>query len=94
MTTTLNDVIEFIRNPLLGDAERSVIISTLNSQVRIKRDRAKAGFRRGQTVQFYSERQGRTVTGTIRKINRVNIDLLEAGTGAKWRVSPQLLKPV
>jgi len=92
MAATFKDVIEFIRNPQLSSTERSLIISTLNEQTRVKRVQAKAQFRVGQPVMFYSERLCRNVTGTIRKINRINIDLIEAGSGAKWRVSPQLLR--
>ena len=94
MAATFKDVIEFIRNPQLSNAERSLIIETLNAQSRLKRAQAKAGFYPGQTVQFYSERHHRTVTATIRKINRVNIDLVETGSLGRWRVSPQLLKAV
>lgn len=90
----LKDVLDFIRNPQLDASDRSLIVEALNSQVRMKRAQAKAGFRPGQQVTFYSTRSFKTVTGTIRKINRVNIDLIENGTGIRWRVSPQLLKAV
>lgn len=91
---TLKDVLDFIRNPQLDASDRSLIVEALNLQVRMKRAQAKAGFRPGQTVTFYSNRSFKNVTGVIRKINRVNIDLIENGTGTRWRVSPQLLKAV
>jgi hypothetical protein len=90
----LRDVLQFIRNPQLDPNDRTLIVEALNAQVRAKRAQAKAGFRAGQKVSFYSSRSFKYVTGTIRKINRVNIDLIEDGCGTRWRVSPQLLKPV
>lgn len=91
---TLSDVLQFIRNPGLNPSDRTMIVDTLNSQARAKRAQAKAGFRPGQKVTFFSNRSFKQVTGTIRKINRVNIDLIEDVTGTRWRVSPQLLKAV
>lgn len=91
---TLHDVLQFIRNPNLDPSDRTLIVEALNSQVRAKRAQAKAGFRPGQKVTFFSTRTYQQVTGVIRKINRVNIDLIEDVTGTRWRVSPQLLKAV
>jgi len=93
MATNLQDVLEFIRRPDLGAGARSQIVEALNAQVRAKRREAKAGLYPGQKVTFFSNRSFKQVTGTIRKVNRVNVDLTEDGTGMRWRVSPQLLKP-
>lgn len=90
---TLHDVLKFIRDPNLDPNDRSLIVEALNAQVRLKRAQAKAGLYAGQRVQFFSSRTGCTVTGTIKKVNRVNVDLIDT-FGTRWRVSPQLLKPV
>lgn len=94
MSTTLHEVLEFIRDPNLPPGQRSLIIDALNAQVREKRREAKRGLFPGMRVQFYSNRSFRNVFGRITKVNRVNVDLVEEGTGTRWRVSPQLLKPV
>jgi hypothetical protein len=94
MATTLHEVLEFIRGLDLHSHERSTVIATLNTQVRAKRSEAKRGLYPGQRVTFFSNRSYKTVVGVITKVNRVNVDLREEGTGMKWRVSPQLLKPV
>ncbi len=93
MASTFQDVLEFIRNNMTS-AQRTVIVETLNYQARSKRAEAKQGLRSGMKVSFYSTRSYREVTGVIHKVNRVNVDVVEDGTGTKWRVSPGLLKPV
>lgn len=92
-TITLRDVLTFIRNPSLDPNDRMLIVESLNAQARAKRAQAKSGLYRGQTVTFFSSRTGTTVRGKITKVNRVNVDLTDE-FGARWRVSPQLLKPV
>jgi len=94
MAITLKEVLDFIRNPDLDRDTRQSIIDALNAQTRAKRAEAKRGLRPGMRVQFYSNRSFRNVFGRISKVNRVNVDLVEEGTGTRWRVSPQLLKPV
>jgi hypothetical protein len=94
MAATLKDVLDFIRNPELDRNDRLLIVEALNSQVRAKRAQAKQGLHRGMRVEFYSNRAFKNVIGRIQKVNRVNVDLIEEGTGMQWRVSPGLLKPV
>ena len=94
MSTTLHEVLEFIRDPNLPPGQRSLIIDALNAQVREKRREAKRGLFPGMRVQFFNNRTGLNVFGRITKVNRVNVDLTEEVTHLKWRVSPQLLKPV
>lgn len=89
---TVADVLRFIRGPHLDPSDRQLIIDALNAQARQSRARAKDGLRAGMKVTFLSTRTGKAVTGTIKKVNRVNVDLVEEGTGLRWRVSPQLLK--
>jgi hypothetical protein len=90
---TLSDVLQFIRNPNLDPTHRTLIVEALNAQVRARRAQAKAGLYAGLQVQFFSNRTGCTVTGTIKKVNRVNVDLVDT-FGTRWRVSPQLLRAV
>jgi hypothetical protein len=93
MATKIKDVLDFIRDPQLDPSDRTLIVEALNAQTRMKRAQAKAGLYAGQRVQFHSTRVGRTVTGTIEKVNRVNVDLIDT-FGTRWRVPPQLLKRV
>lgn len=90
---TIHDVLDFINDPDLSADNRRKIIDALNSQSKMKRREARAGLYEGQRVTWWSSRNYRNVTGRIDKINRVNIDVIEEGTGVRWRCSPQLLKP-
>lgn len=90
---TIHDVLDFINDPNLDAIDRRRIITALNEQVKSKRREAKRGLYVGQRVTFFSNSAYRNVAAVIDKVNRVNIDLTEEGTGVKWRVSPQLIKP-
>lgn len=94
MAITLQEVLDYIRRPDIGAGARQQIVEALNAQTRAKRAEAKRGLFPGMRVQFYSNRSFRNVFGKISKVNRINVDLVEEGTGTRWRVSPQLLKPV
>ena len=93
MQITLNDVLDYIESLEVGDTRRTKIIDCLNRQSRASRAEAKAQFHVGQTVTFIANTY-QHITGTIRKINRINIDVVDSATGRKWRVSPKLLHPV
>ena len=90
---TLSDVLAFIRSPEFTSADHTAVVHAVNNRAKAKRSEAKQGLYAGQRVTFYSTRSFRNVTGRIDKINRVNVDLTEEGTGVKWRCSPGLLKP-
>ena len=94
MSTTLQDVLSFIRNPDLDQDDRKSITDALNRQSRDKRADAKRGLYVGMHVSWYSNRVGRAVRGRITKVNRVNCDVTEDVTNTRWRVSPQLLETV
>lgn len=89
----LKNILDFIRSPNLDSNDRLLIVEALNAQACLKRAQLKQGLYAGQLVQFFSSRTGCTVTGTIKKVNRVNVDLIDT-FGTRWRVSPQLLKAV
>ena len=89
---TLQDVIAFIYSPGLTPADRDAIVNAVNDRGRMFVAQAKAQFRPGQSVQFFSRKSGTLVKGTVAAVNRKNIDVLATG-GMRWRVSPQLLKP-
>lgn len=90
---TIHDVLDFINDPDLTLDNRRKIIEAVNRQSKVARSRAKAGFYVGQKVTWFSNRDFRQVVGRIRKVNRVNVDVIEDGSGMRWRCSPQLLKP-
>ena len=91
MAATLQDVLDFIRNPALDLDDRQALVDALNQQQRARRSQARQGLYEGMRVTWYSTRSGRQVTGRITKVNRVNCDVMEEISGVKWRVSPQLL---
>lgn len=89
---TIYDVLDFVQDPDLDPDHHRRIVEALNRRVKAKRQEAKAGLRPGMRVTWFSTRSFRQVVGRIEKVNRVNVDVLEEGTGVKWRCSPGLLK--
>ena len=92
MAITLSDVLKFIRDPELDLDDRQAIVDALNQQQQARRSQARQGLYEGKRVTWYSVRQGRQVTGTIKKVNRVNCDVWDDVQKVTWRVSPQLLE--
>lgn len=91
MAATLQDVLDFIRNPALDLDDRQALVDALNQQQRARRSQARQGLYEGKRVTWYSTRQGRQVTGVIKKVNRVNCDVYDDVQKVTWRVPPQLL---
>ena len=90
---TLHDVLQFVRSRDFGAPERLLLVEALNTLSREKRSRAKAGLYACQRVTFFARTYGRNVSGVIKKVNRVNVDLIDVD-GIPWRVSPALLQKV
>lgn len=94
MATKLGEVLQFI-NSSMTVQDRQVIINALNSQRKLADMRATMELYPGVTVEWDSKRMGgRSVTGTVKKVNRTTVHVLEDVTGIMWRVSPTLLRTV
>jgi hypothetical protein len=93
MATTLREVVQFI-NSSMSHADREVIIKTLNAQRKLADMKATMDLYPGVTVEWNSHRMGgSTVQGTVKKVNRTTVHVLQAN-GVMWRVSPTLLRVV
>lgn len=55
--------------------------------------RASADLYAGQRVKFFLSRCASAAMGTAKKVNHVNVDLVDT-LGISWRAAPQLLKLV
>jgi len=94
MATTLREVVQFITTSM-SSTDREVIIQTLNAQRKLADMKATMDLYPGVTVEWDSKRSGgRTVSGTVKKVNRTTVHVFEDRTGMMWRVSPTLLRVV
>ena len=89
---TISDVLSFIQGTQMSRSDRDQIVTALKRQFKTERAVAKSAFCTGQKVSW-SDRYCAPHTGIIQKINSVNITVIETGTGTRWRVSPNFLKP-
>lgn len=92
MKTTLNDVLSFITNAPLTQANRNDIVRALNTRSRMDQMRAAGSLAVGHTVEFRSK-MGLTVRGTVTKVNRTTVNVT-LSDGRLWKVSPSLLTVV
>ena len=88
--TNINDVIDTIMQMEADDLEHIVtVITTRRDMLNLK---AKAQFRIGDRVKFFSRRNQEEVEGTVHKINRKKI---QVSVGAiTWTVPPTMLERV
>lgn len=89
----LSDVLTFIYNQSTAE-DRRAISEAFNSVRKDASRQAAAGLRIGDTVEFFSEKQYRTVRARITKVNRMTIHCTDVNSGTKWRCSPGLVKKV
>lgn len=92
MKTTLNDVISFIAAAPITEAERALIIRTINTRSKADQRSAAGQFWPGDTVEWKCK-FGYPVRGTVTKVNRVTVHV-NGFDGRKWRVAPTLLRSV
>jgi hypothetical protein len=89
MSTTLQDVLGFVM--CSTREQRESIMQAVRYATQRDASHARMEFRPGSTVKF-KNRYGTIVHGIVKKVNRKNIDLVEDGTGMRWRVHPSLLE--
>jgi len=92
MGITLNDVISFIADGTFTEAERALIIRTINARSKADQRSAAGQFWPGDTVEWKCA-FGSPVRGTVTKVNRVTVHI-NGFDGRKWRVAPTLLRSV
>lgn len=87
-TMNINDILVYIcANASRDDLNRIASAHRLRSDA--LRQKAKAQFTRGDTVNWMNSRNGQRMTGTVVKFNRKTIDVRTSQ--GLWRVSAQLL---
>jgi hypothetical protein len=84
------DLTQFTEEELLALNRR--IVERIDMMRAARQLVALAQFSVGMLVEFTSD-DGRTIQGTITKLNRRTASLCSEG-GGHWRVSPSLLRPV
>jgi hypothetical protein len=90
---SLKEIVDFIYSGMTRD-DREVICDALREAGKISQHRAALQFHPGSRVQWESTRFGFLVKGTVEKINRTTVLVLEDGGGnRRWKVSPGLLSP-
>jgi len=93
MATTLREVVQFI-NSTMSSSDREVIIQAINAQRKLADMHATMDLYPGVTVQWVGGGHGGVVKGTVKKVNRTTVHVLEDRTGVMWRVSPGLLRVI
>ena len=89
----LSDVLTFIYNQSTAE-DRRAISEAFNSVRKDASRQAAAGLSVGDLVEFFSEKQYRTVRAKVTKINRMTIHCVDVSSGTRWRCSPGLVKKV
>jgi hypothetical protein len=84
-----NEINEFVES--LDSEGLQVLLEAYRHRQKHKQRTAFHAFRPGDLVYFQSQRAGGRVDGRVVRKLRKNI-LVEAINGARWRVSPTLLK--
>lgn len=91
MNTTITNAIEAI-NAIETQEDMNTVIEALKDRQRALAAAAKFEFSPGDRVTFEA-RNGRTVTGTVTKRLKVNVQV-QQDDGPTWRVTPSLLTKV
>ena len=77
----------------MTSTERSTVAAAYNAGQNAAIRRTAGAFRVGERV-YWEDKYGTRTVGTIRKVNKVTIICTADKTGAKWRVSPNLISRV
>tara|TARA_R100001530_G_scaffold90953_2_gene63201 strand:+ start:343 stop:618 length:276 start_codon:yes stop_codon:yes gene_type:complete len=86
----INDIVDTIMQMDTDDIEH--VVSAVRSRRDMLQIRAKAQFRVGDRVKFFSRRNQEDVEGTVHKINRKKI---QVSVGAvTWTVPPTMLERI
>ena len=88
--TDINDVVDTIMQMDADDIEH--VVNAIRSRREMLSLRAKAQFRVGDRVKFFSRRNQEDVVGTVSKINRKKI-VVSVGA-ISWTVPPTMLSVV
>lgn len=97
MNTTLSDVVSFIHSPEFSSSDHDQIVAALKASAKIRSQNAKRQFNVGDEVEFVSNKRRSAVRGTVTKITRSKVLVVERDggfPGCMWSVSPSLLKKV
>ena len=91
----LSPILEVNQKIMFGDFTNSELDSIISAIKFARANIAKQNKREmtvGSVVKFVSSRDGRTVLGTVKKVNRKYILVNENGRPATWRVPANMLE--
>lgn len=93
MAQSFASILAAINSSNLTIDEARELSRALNAAVTRLQHDAKRELRIGQTVSFRT-RDGGIVYGTVKRFLTKNVEIIDNGTGMRWRVSPSLVKPM